>query len=134
MKSEFARFIRQVGLVLLGTWVLAAYPLYVYGNSSIVRAAVVGCALCTINVLAGCLSAVWAVEKSQQVFLKTLFGGLTVRLLGLGLIFFLLIKFTSVHVVGLTLSLFVFYVVFQVLEIRFLITRLASGQAPKEGV
>ena len=127
-------FIKQVGLVLVGALVLGGYPLYAYAGAAAIWGVAVGCGICALNVLAGCLSAVWAFEKPDPVFLKALFGGMLVRMMAIGLVFLLLVKFTAIHVLGLTLSLFLFYVLFQVLEIRFLVARLPARQAPGEGV
>jgi hypothetical protein len=55
-----------------------------------------------------------------------------IRLIGVGLAFLLLIKYTDVDTLALTLSLISFFAIFQVFEIRFLATRLCD-QPSKEG-
>lgn len=127
-------FVKQVLGVLVAALVLGGYPLYAFTEPETIWGVVVGCGICTLNVVAGCLSMVWAFEKPHTVFLKTLFGGMAVRLMGMGLVLFLLIRLTTLHVLGLILSLFVFYTVFQVLEIRFLVGHLPGREVPKEGI
>lgn len=134
MKAEGIGFIKQVCWVLAGALAVGAYPLYAYGNAQVARGVLVGCGICTANVLAGCFSVLWAFDKPQKAFLKAVFGGMVVRMALIGLTFFLLIRFTEIHIAGLTLSLFLFYVIFQVLEIRFLTSRLPARQVPNEGV
>ena len=133
-EMRFSGFLKQVGLVLLGTAILGAYPLYAYADDQIIWSIVVGAGICTVNVLVGCFAAVWSFPKPQQVFLKTVFGGMAIRMVAIGLSFFLLIKYANVHVSALTGGLFLFYVLFQILEIRFLVGHLTNRQASNEGV
>ena len=131
---DLSGFVKQVGLVLAGALVLGGYPLYAYADAAIIWGVVLGCVICVLNAVAGCTSAVWAFEKPHKVFVRTVLGGMAVRLMAMGLAFFLLIKFTGVHVLGLAVSLFLFYVLFQVLEIRFLVRHLSAREVPEEGV
>jgi hypothetical protein len=128
----YRRFIRQVVVALAAMAALALYPLYAYAPEGVVAAALISAAICSANALAGCYSAVWSLGRSEQSFLTALFGGMLVRMAAIGLIFFLLVKFTDLHVSGLTLSLFFTYILFQILEIRFLVQYLAAQKALKE--
>ena len=134
MSTDLAGFARQVGVVLAGAAVLGFYPLYVYGDAAIIWGVVAGGGICTANVLVGCSLIVWAFERPHAAFYKALFGGMAARLAGLGLAFFLLVKFAPVHTLSLTLSIFLFYVGFQVLEIRFLLGFTSRGKVSEEGV
>lgn len=128
-----AEFIRQVGLVCIAVLVLAAYPIYAYTGVASLKGVLAGCGIAALNVLAGCLAAVWAFEKPQKVFLKTVLGGMLIRMIGVGLVFLLLIRYTGVDTLALTLSLISFFALFQVFEIRFLATRLCDRPSSKEG-
>ena len=131
---DYTGFFKQVGTVLVVALVLGSYPLYLHGDSKLIWSVATGCGIGTVNVLAGCLSILWGVDKPNNDFLKILFGGMLARMMGIGLVVFLLVKFTSVHVFGLIISLFIFYVLFQILEIRFLTRCLPGRQVTKEGV
>ena len=128
-----AGFIRQIGFVCIVILALGVYPIYVYADAASLLGFVTGCGIGALNVLAGCLSAVWAFEKPHGVFMRTVLGGMLIRLIGVGLAFLLMIKYTHVDTLSLTLSLISFFVVFQILEIRFLARRF-STQASKEGI
>lgn len=128
--SASGRFLLQVLLALLAAWAAAAYPLYVYATQERVVGAAVGCGIVLVNALAGCISVVWAFDRKQSDFLKVLFGGMAIRLMLMALVFGLLLAFTEVDRVGLTGSLFVFYLLFQVLEIRFLLGYLKHREVP----
>ena len=128
----FSAFAKQVVLVLVGSLVLGGYPLYTYAQADVIWAVGVGCGVCTLNVIVGCISIFWTFEKPHGVFLKVLFGGMVLRLILIGLAIFILITLTNIHILGLVLSLFVFYFTFQVLEIRFLIGHLPAPAVSKE--
>ena len=132
--GEFTGFLKQVGIALAAAFVIGSYPLYAYGDPGLNFSVAVGCAICTANVLAGALSILLGFDKPNQDFLKILFGGMLARMMVIGIVVFVLVKFTSIQVFGLILSLFVFYVLFQILEIRFLMRCLPGRQIPKEGV
>ncbi len=133
MRAHGVAFLKQMGIALLVVSTPGVLLVYLYGDASLAWGAIVGCAICTINALAGCFSAIWAFDKPQGVFLKAVLGGMAVRIFAIGLVFFLLVRFTSINVVGFTLSLFAFYVLFQVLEVRFLVKHLSDRQAMREG-
>ncbi len=125
MQTEFLRFAGQVGIVLTAAAILGGYPLYVYWGVEMVRAAAVGCGIGALNALAGGLSAIWSFDRPQAVFLKALLGGMIVRMLVICVGLVLLIKFTALSVYGLVFSLFLSYLLFQILEIRYFVRRAA---------
>lgn len=134
MGTEFHRYARQVGAVLIAAAILGGYPLYVYWGVDMVRAAVVGCGIGALNALAGGLSAIWSFDRPQPVFLKALLGGMVVRMLAICVGLVLLIKFTALSVYGLVFSLFLSYLLFQILEIRFFVKRAAVRRDTREKV
>ncbi len=134
MGTEFLRFARQVGAVLIAAAILGGYPLYVYWGIEVVRAAAVGCGIGALNALAGGLSAIWSFDRPQPVFLKALLGGMVVRMLVICIGLVLLVKFTTLSVYGLVFSLFSSYLLFQILEIRFFVKRAAVRRDSRSGV
>jgi len=132
--AEFTRFLKQVGISLAGAIAIGAYPLNAYGDPGLILSVVVGCGICTANVLAGSLSILIGFDKRNQDFLKILFGGMLARMMAIGVVVFVLVRFTSIQVFGLIVSLFVFYVLFQIIEIRFLMRCLPGRQITKEGI
>ena len=120
-------FAKHVGLALVVIWAIGSYPLYALGGADMVKAAAFGCLICTVNALAGGALTLWGLTKEQKTFMIVLFGGMGIRLFIVLIFFFLALKLAELHVFSLTLSLFLFYVVFQILEIR-LFTRRPSGE------
>jgi len=127
-------FVRQVGIAFIVVAVLGSYPMYAYGGEAMLQAGGVGAAICAINVLLGCAVSLWAFEKSQAIFFQAILGGMGIRLMVIGAFFFMLVRFSEIHVLGLTLSLFLFYVVFQFLEIRFLLAQMSQRSKSHQGV
>lgn len=117
----------QVAAVVLVVAVVAAYPLARYGSRETVVAATVGALLSTVNVLAGYLTIEYSFGKSYTTFLKTVLGGMGVRMaLMLGALLFS-IKIVGLDAVALAVSLLSMYVVFLAMEIFYLQKKAASG-------
>lgn len=113
-------FPRRVALVVLSVAALAVYPLMLLGSREILLAAAAGCALSTVNALAGYVTIEIAFGKSYTAFLKAVLGGMGVRmLLALGVLM-ILIAVYHLHPPALTVSLLGFHVIYLVLEILYL--------------
>lgn len=116
-------FAKQLVVVLVASWVVVGYPLYLWWGHDVLVAAAVGCAICTLNATAYAAIALWGMKRNSRTFMIVMFGGMGVRILIMLIFFFLALKLAKLHVFGLTLSMFLFYVVFQILEIRLFIGR-----------
>ena len=127
--TDFAGFAKQliVGTTIL--WVVVGYPMYVWGNSEILIASLVSCAICAVNALVGGWIALWAKGKDQATFLKAVFGGMGIRIFIVLILFFSIVKLAKLNVFSLTLSLFLFYVLFQILEIHFFVKKSSNDPA-----
>lgn len=119
MKAGRSFPLQVTAVLFLGT-LAAAYPLARYGSMETVVAAAVGALLSTVNVLAGYLTIEYSFEKSYTTFLKTVLGGMGVRMaLMLGALL-ISIKVIELNAAALTVSLLSFYVIFLAMEIFFL--------------
>ena len=127
MTEEIRGFVRQVAIVLLIGIAVGGYPVYASWGSAALIAVLVGCAISTLNVIAGVASIVWAFDKPQPVFLKTILGGMAVRMAAIFVVLIAMVKLTDLDVIPLVGAMFGFYLVFQVLELRFVTRR---GQQP----
>ncbi|MBP1678510.1 MAG: hypothetical protein H6Q29_421 [Bacteroidetes bacterium] len=118
------RFLRRVAAVLLVAATLLAYPLLRYASPAVTVGVVAGAAMSTLNVLLGFIAIEYAFGKSYTTFLKVVIGGMGVRMLGmLGMMLVLILVF-RVQALPLTLSMLVFYLVYLVLEILFIQTKV----------
>ena len=132
MKGE-KRFPMQVLATLVGSALLAAYPLARYASADVIVSAASGAMLSTVNVFLGYLTIEYAFEKSYTVFLRAVLGGMGVRMLLLlgGVV--LLIMIAHLHAVALTVSLFFYYAIFMIFEVLFL-QRKAVEKSRNSGV
>lgn len=127
-------FVKQVGVVALAACLIAAYPLSVYGSPRLTWSIAVGGGICALNAVAGCVAISWAFRRASRVFFRTVFGSMGVRMALIGVAVAMLVKFTDVHLTGFVGALFGSYVVFQTMEVLFLIRRLPRLKGMKQEV
>ncbi|MDI6802357.1 MAG: hypothetical protein QME58_00740 [Bacteroidota bacterium] len=119
MKIDIS-FFKKIFWILIISIVIASYPLAVYSNSEIIIAAAVGAILSTANIIVGYLSIEYAFNKSMTRFLKTILGGMGFRMFVLLLAMLFVIQIIKLHVLAFIISLFIYYVIFLVLEIFYI--------------
>jgi hypothetical protein len=111
-------------MVALIAAAVLAYPLLRVASPAVVVAVVAGAAMSTLNALLGYVSIEYAFGKSYTTFLKVVIGGMGVRMLGmLGIMLVLILAF-RVQPLPLTLSMLAFYLVYLVLEVLFIQTKV----------
>ena len=114
------RFPFQVGIILVGAVALGAYPLVKFGSTEVILGVILGATLSTVNVLLGYLAIEFSFDKSYTVFVRTVLGGMGVRLILMLALLALLVSTFQVHAMALTFSLLGFYVVYLLLEVLFI--------------
>ncbi len=117
-------FAKQVGIAVAVICLAAAYPLHAYGSPRLIWSVVVGCGVCVLNVLAGCMAIAWAVRKPRKVFFSTVFGSMGIRMALILVVVVALLKMTDIHVAGFIGALFGCFTVFQTMEVLYLTRRL----------
>lgn len=125
-------FVKQVGVLVLVAFLIAAYPLHAYGSPRLIWSVAVGCGICVLNVIAGCMAISWAIRRSHRVFFQAVFGSMGIRMALICVAVALLIKFTDVHVSGFIGALFGFYVALQTMEVLFLVRWLPRLKEMKQ--
>ena len=76
----------------------------------------------------GFLSIIWAFKKSLKVFMATVLGGMFVRFVLIAIALFLFMKYSEINILYFILSFFVFYIIYQFYEIRFINMKLSKGK------
>lgn len=114
------RFPLQIAGTLAVAALLGGYPLLKYGSDEVVAGVLLGAGISTINVLLGFLAIEFAFNKSYTIFVRTVIGGMGVRLVIMLGLLALLIGIFHVHAFALALSLLGFYAVFLLLEVLFI--------------
>ena len=72
-------FVKQIAAVLLVVWILGGYPIYLWKGTDVLIAAGIGCAICTLNALAGAWLALWGMRRDNRTFMTVVFGGMGIR-------------------------------------------------------
>lgn len=85
---------------------------------------IAGAALAGLNGLGAWWTIHWTFDKSFQTFLKVFMGGVLLRLALVGLGTFLLLWYTSIHKMAYTGALIITFIIFQIVEIVFLLKRI----------
>jgi hypothetical protein len=114
------RFPLQVLGALIVVGCAGAYPMIRYGSPEILIAASVGTLLSTVNVLVGFFAIEYSFNRSYTTFLKTVLGGMGVRMALMLVALLVLIKAVGLHTVALTVSLLGFHLIFLILEVLFI--------------
>jgi hypothetical protein len=112
--------LKQVITALLGSFLIASYPLALYANQEVIAAVVAGALLGTLNVIIGYTAIEYAFTKSMTTFTAVVIGGMGLRLMLLLGVMVLFILVFNVHTVALTVSLIYFYAVYLILEILYI--------------
>jgi hypothetical protein len=120
----FPTFLKIIGITTGIAWGLIAVPLYYLATPVIVWGVLVGCLLSAICFTAGFYAICHSFQRSFRVLMITLFGGMLARLVLIGTIFILLVNLTSLHVTSFLVSLLGFYVVYLVIELHFVHSKL----------
>jgi hypothetical protein len=123
------RFPKRVAVVALIAGAVLAYPLVRYASPGVVVAVVAGAVMSTLNALLGYVSIEYAFGKSYTTFLKVVIGGMGLRMLAMLGIMLVLILSLHMQPLPLTLSMLGFYLVYLVLEVLFIQTKvMVKGQ------
>ena len=75
----------------------------------------------------------WSFEKSPQLFVQAVLGGMVLRLMSIGILSVALFKFTQIHTGAYIGGLVSVYLVVQVAEIVLLLRKKHQRSGPPEG-
>jgi len=89
---------------------------------------ILGYLISLIIFLLGFISINWAFGRPLKTFMGVVLGGMFLRFVLIGVALFLLIRFTSIHRLSFVLAFFIFYLINQIYEIRFIHLKLSKGK------
>jgi hypothetical protein len=117
----FNSFLKVAGLATLLAWLLLAPLLHVFATPDALRWAAAGCSLAALCLIYEFYTLSRVGQQDLRPFMQAFLGGMVVRLLVVGAVLFLLIKFTDVNLTSFVFSLFGFYVLYLVIEMYFVV-------------
>ena len=100
--------------------IVATYPLAAFSSRDVIIGVCLGAVISTVNVFAGFLGIEYSFNKSHETFVRTVLGGMGIRMVFLLGMFLVLIMVFHVHAVALTISLLGFYAIHLFMEVLFL--------------
>lgn len=127
--SDNLRFLAQVcgiSSLLLAASILV---LHLSGRDDLIMAVVYGFFVSLINIASAFFSIKWAFDKPLRTFFAVVLGGMGIRMLVLATALFFVWKFTQIPLIGFIVSLVIFYLLLQFIEIRFVQKSLADRKA-----
>lgn len=127
MTQEIGGFVRKLGIVLVIGLVIIGLVVHRWLGMDALEGVLVGCLISTINVIVGVISIDWAFDKPQATFLKAILGGMAARMAAIFAALVMVVSWTDLQVFPLVGSMFGFYIVFQVLELRFVTQRTTDS-------
>ena len=122
----FNSFLKVAGVATVVAWLLLAPLLLAFATPEVLWWAVVGCVPSALCFIYEFYTLSKADRQDMMSFMQAFLGGMVVRMLVVGVILFLLIKFTNVHLTSFVFSLFGFYLLYLVIELYFVVK--GSGQ------
>jgi hypothetical protein len=120
MRKDVKSFHKSISTAAIILLLLTIYPLYRYYGGDIAVGFLLAVPLTFFNAAVGFYYIDKYFSASLNDFMKMVFGSMGVRLLVLALLFVGIVGFTNIHLVSFTVSLFISYILFSVIEIYFL--------------
>ncbi len=114
-----------ISLVVLFLILIVIYLIFDGNKSSEI---IFGFIVSLIIFIFGFFSINWAFKKSLKLFMATVLGGIFVRFALIAVALFLFMRYTDIHILYFILSFFVFYIIYQFYEIRFINMKLSKGK------
>ncbi len=114
-----------ISLVVLFLILIVIYLIFDGNKSSEI---IFGFIVSLIIFILGFFSINWAFKKSLKLFMATVLGGIFVRFALIAVALFLFMRYTDIHILYFILSFFVFYIIYQFYEIRFINMKLSKGK------
>ena len=127
--TENQRFLVQVGGISLSLLAVSVLTLNIAGKDDLIVGVAGGFAVSLLNISFAYFSLAWAFDKPVKTFFAVVLGGMGIRVAILGAALFFVWKFSLAPLGGFIVSLVVFYLILQIIEIRFIQRSLANRKA-----
>lgn len=120
-------FLELIGKTLV-TLSLSLVIIYLIKGNNVLSEVIFGYLASLIIFSSGFLSINWSLKKSLKTFMVILLGGMFLRFVLIGVILFILIRLTNMNKIFFIGSFFIFYLFYQIFEIRFINTKISKGK------
>ena len=117
----------RFSIYLIGATFILLVVMNLISSAVLLRDSLIAAGMSAANALTGYYLAVSGADKEHSEFIKTVFGGMTLRLLTLVFLTVLLIRMEWVEAIPFFLMLMGFYVLHQIMELTALNRKIKSG-------
>ena len=124
--------VRQLLCVTAATFLVVWLPLYFWRGAEFLIAPAIGWGISFAVILSAFYLNKWAFKKSSKTLFRALIGGMVIRIVVVVGLIFVAWWFLKLPPVLFLTSLIVYYLIFQVLEARFIQTKMAAKTAAKK--
>jgi len=128
MVFNFKKFLLELIGISIVVLFLILGLIYLISGEHITAEIISGYVVSLIIFLLGFFSIIWAFNKSLKVFMATVLGGIFIRFVLIAAALFLFMKYTEIDILYFVLAFFVFYIIYQFYEIRFINMKLSKGK------
>lgn len=128
MKFDLKKFLLELLGISVVVLLLTLLVVHFLLEPDRTKEIVLGCLISLAIFLAGFISINWSFGRSLKTFMGVVLGGMFFRFILIGAVLFLLIRFTKIHILSFVLAFFVFYLIYQIFEIRFIHVKLSKGK------
>ncbi len=128
MNFNTKKFLLQlIGISIVVLFLILVLIFLIAGDNKFLEI-ISGYVVSLIIFILGFLSIIWAYNKSLKIFMTTVLGGMFVRFVLIAITLFLFMKYTGIDILYFILSFFIFYIIYQFYEIRFINMKLSKGK------
>lgn len=99
---------------------------FLVSDFSIKKSIALGWSIVFLNIVIGLIAFNLSKNEENKRFLKIYFGGMIFRLILLLSIIFIILKFIGINPISFLFSLFIFYIINQIIELRYIIKSLSK--------
>ena len=128
MNFNIKKFLLElIGISIVVLFLILVLIFLIAGDNKFLEI-ISGYVVSLIIFILGFLSIIWAYNKSLKIFMTTVLGGMFVRFVLIAITLFLFMKYTGIDILYFILSFFIFYIIYQFYEIRFINMKLSKGK------
>ncbi|MEE4311636.1 MAG: hypothetical protein V2J62_07170 [candidate division KSB1 bacterium] len=119
--------IKVIGLSLI-ILIIGLFIMYVLGYPQFIMETAIGYVLCLFISASAFLSIQWGVSRSLKTFMAVMLFGMAARFILFAIALLLLMRYTAFDVTAIVVSFFIFFIIFQYFEIRFINKSITNGR------
>lgn len=128
MNFKTTKFLAELIGITLVILILILAILFAFYNGQKVNEIIAGYFTSLFIFISGFFTVTWGLKKSLKTLLAIVFGGMFLRFVLIGVTLFLVMRLTDLNIMTFIVSFFVFYLIYQFYEIRYIHSKLSKGK------